>query len=176
MSVSWLAVHGAEKDAVFETLGLAQTGERDELPAESPIAGAALDEGWYVVVLDRYGHEFVSNEDVLRRLSRIGEVVAGAAEEHVMCCFSCGWHRGQRLWWTKHDAQLGIHHLGAQGEMPPEFDEIRTRLTDEERASGSDPDVDYVYDIPIETAQVVCGFSYNETEPVGGFAVLDRVG
>jgi hypothetical protein len=176
ISVSWLAVRGADKDAVYKTLGLAETGERDELPAESPIAGAALAEGWFVVVLDRYGHELVSDEDVLRRLSQAGEVVAGAAEEHVMCCFSCAWHRGQRLWWTMHDAQHGIDHLEVQGAMPPEFDEIRARLTDEQRASGNDRSVDYVYDIPIETAKVVCGFSYDETEPVDGFAVLNRVG
>jgi hypothetical protein len=174
-SVSWLVVRGAEKHAILETLGLAETGERDELPAESPMAGTSLNGGWYVVVLDRYGHEFVS-DDVLRRLSQLGDVVAGAAEEHVMCCFSCGWQRGERLWWVMHDAERGIDDLEIDGAMPPGFDGIRQRLFDEQRAEGSAPEVDYVFDIPRETGKVVSGFSYDETEPVDGFAVLAPVG
>ena len=174
MSVSWVAVRGADKDAVLETLGLAETGERNELPAESPIAGAALDEEWYVVVLDRYRHEFVGDE-VLHRLSQLGEVVAGAAEEHVMCCFSCGWHRGGRLWWAMHDGQRGIDDLEVDGTMPPGFDELRNRLFDEQRSEGSSAGVDYVYDIPLAAAKLASGFSYDD-EPEGGFAVLASVG
>jgi hypothetical protein len=73
MSLSWLAVRGAEKGDVLESLGLAETGERDEVLAESPIVGAALGDDWYVVVLDRYGDELV-RDDALHRLSQIGEV------------------------------------------------------------------------------------------------------
>jgi len=67
-NVDFLAVcTRAEKDVVLQTLGLKETSERDELPAESPITGAALASGWYVVVFDRYGHELV-NDDVLSRI------------------------------------------------------------------------------------------------------------
>lgn len=175
VSLSWVAVRGAEKGAVLDTLGLAETGERDELPAESPLAGAALDDDWYVVVFDRYGHDSVS-DDTLHRLSQLGEVVAGAAEEHVMCCFSCGWQRGKRLWSTMHDAQRGVDHLEAEGAMPSGFDGIRERLLDEQGAAGRDADVDYLYDIPLETAKLVSGFSYDEAEADDGFVVLAHGG
>ncbi|MFL5928769.1 MAG: hypothetical protein ACJ77E_17700 [Gaiellaceae bacterium] len=176
MSVSWAAVQGAEGEAVLRALGLAETGERDELPAESPIAAAALHDGWYVVVFDRYGHELVS-DDALRRLSRLGDVVAGAAEEHVMCCFSCGWRAGERVWWLAHDAQEGIDHLQVEGTAPAAFDDIRRELLAEQAAAGrSDADVDYLFDIPLQTAERVSGFSYSETAPAGGFAVLRAVG
>ena len=93
VSISWLAVRGAERDVVLKALGLAETVERDEFPTESPIQGAALADGWYVVVFDQYGHALL-NEDTLRRVSELGEVVAGMAEEHLMCSFSCGWQHG----------------------------------------------------------------------------------
>jgi hypothetical protein len=75
-----------------------------------------------------------------------------------------------------HDAQRGIDHLDVDGAMPPGFDAIRQRLLDEQRAAGSQADVDYVYDIPLETAKLVSGFSYDETAPDHGFAVLAGVG
>jgi hypothetical protein len=176
MSVSWVAVQGAEGDMVLRALGLAETGERDELPAESPIAAAALENDWYVVVFDRYGHELMS-DDALRRLSSLGDVVAGAAEEHVMCSYSCGWRGGQRVWWLTHDAQQGIDHLEAEGTAPAAFDDIRRSLLDQQQAAGgSDAEVDYVFDIPLQTAEEVTGFSYSETEPDEGFAVLRAAG
>ena len=175
-SISWLAVRGADTDTVLGVLDLTQTGERDGFPTESPIAGAALEDGWYVVVLDRYGHAFV-DDDTLRRVSELGDVVAGAAEEHVMCSFACGWERGQRIWWAMHDAQIGIGHLQTDGAMPPDFEAIRRELLDEQHAAGGDDaEVDYVFDIPLRLATVASGFSYTETEPEDGFVVLRPLG
>ncbi len=174
ISISWLAVRGAEKDVVLDALGLVETDERDAFPTESPISGAALADGWYVIVLDRYGHALV-NDDTLRRVSEVGEVVAGAAEEHVMSSYSCGWQHGQGVWAVMHDAQMGIDHLEAEGEMPSGFDQIRDHLLAQQEAEGwSEPEVDYVYDIPLDTAKLVSGFSWSETEPEDGFVVLRR--
>jgi hypothetical protein len=175
ISISWLAVRGTERDVVLEALGLAETGERDEVPAESPFQGAALAGRWYVIVLDQYGHPLL-NDDTLRRVSEVGEVVAGPAEEHVMCSFSCAWQHGQRVWWTMHDAQAGIAHLEVEGQMPSGFEQIRDHLLSQQDAEGgSEADVDYVYDIPLDTAKLVSGFSWSETEPEDGFVVLRRV-
>jgi hypothetical protein len=175
ISISWLAVRGAERDVVLEALGLAETGERDELPAESPIQGAGLADDWYVVVFDQYGHALM-NDDTLRRVSEVGEVIAGMEEEHVMCSFSCAWQHGQRVWSAMHDAQVGIGHLEVEGQMPRGFDQIRDRLLAQQDAQGgSEADVDYVFGIPLDTAKLVCGFSWSETEPEDGFAVLRRV-
>jgi hypothetical protein len=176
MSISWLAVRAAAKDAVLQALGLEETSKRDEVPAESPVTGAALANGWYVVVFDRYGHEQV-DDGTLRRFSEDGEVVAGAAEEHVMCCFSCGWRSGRRVWWAMHDAQVGIDNLEIEGEMPAGFDEIRRERLDQQSAEGGgEAGVDHVFDIPLETGKRVAGFSYDETEPEDGFVVLRPAG
>ena len=175
ISISWLAVRGAQRDDVLEALGLVETDERDEFPTESPISGAVLADGWYVVVLDRYGHALL-NDDTLHRVSKLGEVVAGAGEEHVMCSFSSGWQDGRRLWWVMHDAQVGIDHLEVEGEMPSGFDQIRDHLISQQEAEGgSEAEVDYVYDIPLDTAKLVSGFSWSETEPEDGLVVLRRV-
>ena len=65
ISISWLAVQGAERATVLEALALAETGERDEFPTESPIQGASLADGWYVVVFDRYGHALLNDETLI---------------------------------------------------------------------------------------------------------------
>jgi len=108
-----------------------------------------------------------------------------------MCCFSSGWHGGHRLWSVIHDAQAGIEHLEFEGEMPAGFDDIRRELLAQQHAADgrrrsrrlpdlfrrAEPDgVDYVFDIPLETAKRATGFSYNETEPADGFVVLRAAG
>jgi hypothetical protein len=136
ISISWLAVRGAERDIGLGALGLAETGERDEFPTESAIQGAALADGWYVVVFDRYGHA-VLNDETLRRVSEVGEVgevVAGMADEHVMCSYSGAWQDGQRVWCAMHDAQEGIRHLDVEGQMPRGFDQIRDHLFSQQDA------------------------------------------
>ena len=45
MSVSWAAVQGAEGEAVLRALGLAETGERDELQLRSFPSGLLTLEG-----------------------------------------------------------------------------------------------------------------------------------
>lgn len=171
MSISWLAVQATE-EVVLRALGLAATTERDELPAESPIGGTRLVDGWYVVVFDRYEHPLV-RDDVLSRVAELGELVAAGAEEHVMCSFACGWRDGQRTWRAMHDPQTGIDHLEVEGAMPADFDALRRDLLDQQHsAGGNDADVDYVFQIPLETVKRISGFSYQETEPEDGFVVL----
>jgi hypothetical protein len=167
LSISWIAVKG--KENLFGELGLAPTDERDELPAESPIAGVSLDDGWYAVIFDRYDHGLI-DDGVLKRLSEECEVVAAGAEEHVMSSFATGWHNGEQIWWIAHDAQEGLYDLEAKGSLPDGFDQLRRERLEEQEAAGGG--VDYIFEIPLEAAKLVTGFSYAETEPDDGFAVL----
>jgi hypothetical protein len=153
-------------------LGLSPTGERDELPAESPIGGAALDGGWYVVVFDEYDHPLLGEQE-LRKLSKGCELVAAGAEEHVMASFSEGWRDGEWIWAVTHDADQGLQHLDAEGSLPEGFEALRReRLEEQEAAGGDDADVDHVFDIPLDVAVQITGFSHSETEPDEGFTVL----
>jgi hypothetical protein len=173
LSISWLAVKGKGSDAVLRDLGLAPTGERDELPAESPIVGASLHGDWYAVVFDRCGHDLV-RDDVLKRVSEGCDVVVAGGEEHVMSSFAAGWRNGERVWWSKHDAQAGVYDLEVEGSLPEGFDAIRRqRLDEQDAAGGSEAEVDYIFEIPLDAAKAVSGFSHDETEPPNGFAVLD---
>jgi hypothetical protein len=171
-SISWVAVKGKESEILLRDLGLAFTGERDELPAESPIAGASLPGSWYVIIFDRYEHPFV-RDDVLKRLSEGCELVAAGAEEHVMCSSAAAWRNGERIWWIRHDAQEDVYDLAADGSLPQGFDLLRRRGFDEQNAAGGrKADVDVVFDIPLYAAKLTTGFSHDETEPDQGFAVL----
>ena len=153
-------------------LGLAETGERDELAAESGIGGASLPDGWYAVVFDRYDHPLVG-DDVLARLSEGCELVAAGAEEHVMVSFAEAWRDGERTWFVTHDSEQGIEHLDTDGSLPEGFEAIRSQGLDEQQAAGGeDADVDHLFDVPLETAKGITGFAYDETEPDDGFAVL----
>lgn len=173
-SISWLAVRGKDVGVVLRELDLVPTGERDELPAESPIGGTSLPGDWYVIVLDRYEHELVG-EDVLKRVSRGCEVVAAGGEEHVMHSFGEAWHDGERVWWSRHDAQQGHYDLETAGSLPPGFDTLRRQLLEEQDAAGgNDADVDFIYSLPLDAAKSVCGFAHDEAESDEGFAVLAR--
>ncbi len=175
-SLAWLAVKGKEPEAVLVELGLRETGERDELPAESPIAAAMLEGGWYVVVFNGFEQERIDDR-VLGRVSAGCEVVVAAAEEHVMFSSAAGWQDGVRGWWIRHDADRGIDHLEAEGRLPDGFDALGRRLLDEQaRAGGARADVDYVFDAPLRAATLVTGFAHDETEPPDGFAVLEPAG
>jgi hypothetical protein len=170
LSSSWLAVRGKSSQAALQELALAPTGERDELPAESPIAGVALPGGWYVVILD---HGFFE-EPTIRDLSIGCEVVAGFVEEHVMYSRAEQWRDGALIWRVVHDAQEGIRHLELEGALPADSDAVRKRLVDEQEAAGGEAaGVDYMFDAPPDIARLVTGFSY-DLEPEDGFAVLKR--
>ncbi len=124
-SQSWLAVKGKLPTAVLETLGLRGTGTREEI-AESPIVGAELPSGWYLVVAGRSGHRLMRDQ-TLQRLSAGCEVIACDVEEHVMVSVATGWKDSQRVWSVTHDAQRDMEHLQAEGELPAAFASIQRR-------------------------------------------------
>ncbi len=175
-SQSWLAVKGKPTAAVLETLGLRGTGTHEEI-AESPIVGAELPGGWYLVVFGRSGDPLMSDV-VLQRLSAGCEVVTGDVEEHVMVSVATGWENGRRLWSVTHDAQRDMEHLQTEGEMPSVFTPIRDRLRSEQQAAGGNKsDVDYIFDAPVELAQTLTGYRHDADIPGSGaepFEVLTQ--
>ena len=96
--------------------------------------------------------------------------------------FSCasGWKESRKCWSITHDAQRGIEHLVAEGDLPPEFGSIRDRLLSKQseenlrkprplvRQSGasiSKIGCDYVFDIPVETARSLTGYRHDQDIP-----------
>ena len=157
-SLSWLAVRGKDAATVRNALGLRDTGEREEIP-DSPLLGADLPGGWYLVFANRC--DFADSAP-LAKLSSAADVVTCSVEEHVMYSSAASWNNGRQVWSVIHDAQQGAGHLDAVGELPPGFGPIRDRLWEEQAARG---DADYLFDIPVELAKALIGFRHDQDTP-----------
>jgi hypothetical protein len=152
---------------VLEALGLRGTGTREEI-AESPIVGAELPSGWYLIVTHRSGHPLM-RDPVLQRLSAGCEVVTGDVEEHVMVSAAAGWKDGWRVWSVVHDAQRDKEHLEAQGELPPAFAGICDALRSKQQAAGGHKaDVDFMFEVPVELAKKLTGYRHDADIPGAG--------
>ena len=161
---SWLAVKGKPPEAVLETLGLRGTGAREAI-AGSPVVGAELPGGWYLVVADGSGHRLM-RDPIVQRLSAGCEVITADVEEHVMVSVATGWKDGQRVWSVTHDAQRDMEHLQAEGELPAVFTSIRDRLrAEQQEAGGRRADVDHIFDVPVELAQTLTGYRHDAVIP-----------
>ena len=161
---SWLAVKGKPPEAVLETLGLRGTGAREAI-AGSPVVGAELPSGWYLVVADGSGHRLM-RDPIVQRLSAGCEVITTDVEEHVMVSVATGWKDGQRVWSVTHDAQRDMEHLHAEGELPAVFPSIRDRLrAEQQEAGGRRADVDHLFDVPVELAQTLTGYRHDADIP-----------
>jgi hypothetical protein len=160
-SQSWLAVKGKTPAIVLETLNLHGTGTREDF-AESPITGAELPGGWYLVVANQSGHKLIS-EPVIKQLSADCEIIIGDVEEHVMVSMAIGWKNGNKVWSIIHDAQSSMEHLDTQGDLPLIFNSIRDKLYAEQKAAGGDKsDTDYIFDVPVTLAKALTGYRHDE--------------
>ncbi len=161
--ISWIGFRGTTKDHILARLGLRDTGEPDEYN-EEPVSGAEIPGGWYVVFSNDF--DFVSLER-LAHLSKDCLVVGCQAYEGMMISSAYCYENGADLWAVTHDSNEAIDDLFVDGTPPPEFETIRDRLTQQQReegarAAGDELGVDYVFDIPIETAATVCPYRYDE--------------
>jgi hypothetical protein len=158
-SISWLAASASASD-VRDLLGLCLTGEDLEFP-EAPIVGAELNNGWYLVVAARCDHRLIADPS-LTLVSKRADVIACSVEEHVMYSRAAFWSGGCRVWSIEHDAQRSINHLDVSGQPPLFFSEICDRLVRQQSAEGgSESDVDFVFDVPLEVAQRIVGFKHD---------------
>src|SRR5882724_224093 len=100
ISQSFLAIKGRAPAEIHRALGLTDTGVAspefdDPRPA---VRGAALPDGWYLVLLKDISHPFVMLAEIPMRLSQGCEVVACQVEEHAMFSACLGWKDGAMLW------------------------------------------------------------------------------
>ena len=165
-SLSWLAIKGASRETALFGLGLRGTAKFEELP-ESPLTGVLLPSGWYVVVSHRGEHPTFMEDNTLARVSAATELVTCFVEVHVMCSHAAQWRGGRELWSLVHTADTGsIDHLEIKGEPPPFFASIRDRLrAKQQEAGGKKAAVDYIFDIPVETAQQFTGYRHDRDIP-----------
>lgn len=174
-SLSWLAVRGKSREDILAELRLTGTGQFEEM-AESPLVGAHLPGGWYLVV-DDHSEKYWWESGTPRALSAGCEVVFCMVEEHVMYSVAHAWKDGQQLWAVEHDCEKGLKHLDVQGGTPSFFDAMRTDLLRKQEAAGEKARVDYVFDGPVDLAFAVTGYRHDHViEGMGDtpFEVLEE--
>jgi hypothetical protein len=159
-SISWIAVHGLSKSEVCQRLAIFDTGEPDEAN-ESPISGASLPNDWQVIFLNDLLHPFVAVES-LNRLSKGCEVVGCQVEEHVMVCAAFFYANGARVWNITHESDKGLTNLDSEGLLPAAFEEIKARnLAAQQKDDNEDGGVDYIFEVPLELAEHICGYKHD---------------
>jgi len=160
-SVAWIAVQTTDHTALFTEAGIRSTNEPDEA-FESPIAGAALTNGWYLLVGQGCNHRLIGRA-LLSSLSARWPCVACSVEEHVMVSSASLWNAGHEVWSVSHDAQRGRFDLTAAGNLPAAFDELRRRTIREQEAEGGEKaGVDVIFEIPLLLAKEITGFKHDE--------------
>jgi hypothetical protein len=134
-----------------------------------------LQPGCSIIAADRCDHRIVGAAE-LASLSEVCDVVACSVEEQVT--YSCAelWAQGQRVWRVAHAAQQPFDHLSAEGALPADFEPVRRRHSEQQRAEGSQgAGVALYLETPLIVAQARFGFKHDEgasPEPEHGFVVL----
>jgi hypothetical protein len=182
-AISWIAFKDKTAAQAAELLGLSPSGELEQEP-ESMFCGVRLDNGWYVVVINEYGHRFV-RERALQGVSAAADVVAATIEEHVMFCSAEEWEGGNLMWKVSHESEKDLRHLEEQGSLPGQYLAVRERLlAAQQRENEGGGEVDYVFDVPLELADAIVGFKHDRIldrrfevlKPVGaGGGLLSRL-
>jgi hypothetical protein len=164
-AISWIAFRGKTDAQAAELLGLSPSGKFEEVP-ESMLCGVRLDNGWYVVVINEYGHKLV-RERSLQRVSAAADVVASAIEEHVMFSSAEAWKNGKLIWRVTHVSGSSRRHLEERGSLPGQYLAVKERLlAAQQREDEGAREVDYVFDVPLELSEVIVGFKHDR--------ILDR--
>jgi hypothetical protein len=158
--ISWLAVDGIDKQAVYERLELGPTGETG-LAFDHPTTGRQLENGWTVVGFDELGHELV-DEKSMKRLSVDWTVLACNYCETTMCSTVHLWKKGEEVWSVWHFSNDTVDDLAAGGDLPEEFDAIEQKYRALQAEEAADARVDHMIEIPIALAAHMTSFRHDE--------------
>jgi hypothetical protein len=161
-SLTWCAVPDKHAAAFLRGLALVPTGEIEDTIPSSLIATARLDTGWQLLVYNKYRCPFLEEAD-LRRLSADYYVIFCLVEEHMMASASEMWSRGERRWRLSHEGEDGPKGLDIDEDPPYLYTTIRAEMEHAQAsAGGDDANVDYIFEIPLRTAQSLVGFKHDE--------------
>lgn len=158
--ISWIAFKDITKEEILRAVGGVDTGNPDEAN-EAPFSGAQIPNGWFVLFSNDFEYASAAR---LGTLSEKSSLVACQLHEGVMVSAAYAYKRGQIQWSLVHDADKGIRHLDVSGVPPDQFEVVRARLSQTQDTNGGDQsEVDYIFDVPLETAEAVCGYKHDKT-------------
>ena len=156
-SLSWLAVQGLRRDAVFELLSLTPNGVKCTYPFQG-VCAYELPGPWVLIAANRCGHRIIGPE-VLQGLSAEALVVACAVEEHVNYASSEAWHKSLRTWKVEHEGEAGSENITVLGNPPSEYANL---LKSVELEDSSIMDGHFHMDIPLLLAKQITGFRHDD--------------
>jgi hypothetical protein len=171
--ISWIGFQGATKLQALQKAGLCDTGESDEAN-EVPVSGAEIPGGWLILFSNDF--RFASPERVAS-LSAYCLTVACQVHEGIMVSRSVAFERGASLWQLTHDSQNRSNDLSVTGLPPAAFQSIHDRLRQlQAQQDKSRPlRVEYVFDVPVETAESVCGYRHDGARFAWGKPIFTRL-
>jgi hypothetical protein len=174
INLSWIAVKGLDKVAVLDTLGLAEVPP-DVEPFYPKQAVAELPSGWVIILAEDFMYPTPKR---MAALSVGGMALACSIDERVMYSVARGYADGQAVWSVDHNGgEKGIYHLDVAGAPPPELAEARARRTAlQDAEGGAEAEVDFVFEVPAETIEALCGYRFDsEREDGPTFTALEPV-
>lgn len=166
-SIAWILVRGKTKDDILAQLSLADTGEPDEAN-ESPVSGAALPGGAYLVFFNDMAHP-ATQAPSMRQLSAGCEALGCQVEEHVMASAAFLYKDGAKAWDVVHLAEEGLYHLAVDGTPPALLDTIHAEMkATQDEQGGADAQVDCLFEVPLMLATALCGYRHDEAALLSG--------
>jgi hypothetical protein len=176
-NMSWVFVDGVDQGALYTALDLVPTDlqpdHHDLGTSHVPLAGSHLKSGWcavfaqYSLVMDAV---LGTRPPRVARLPGRSRCIACVVLEHAMISYAGFWQDGRSVWEVRHD---GGDHLEASGNLPPEFSAIRDAATAQQRARKPGPwGVDYLFEVPLDTAAVVTNYRHDHNVEPNFFANL----
>ena len=162
LSTSWVAIQQCSGAELLDYLGFVETGE-EMFPESATFSWAEFPNQWIIVFSDDFDW---GSPERARDLSRFGLALACQCEDRVeMTSLLCAARDGEELWRVFHKSVKSIYRLDVTGEPPSELAAIRDRVFQEQDANGGEEaGVDYVHEIPLELAKVICGYRHDDDE------------
>ncbi|MGJ4928799.1 hypothetical protein ACQR1I_06155 [Bradyrhizobium sp. HKCCYLS2038] len=162
-NMSWAFVDGVGLDELYRILDLEPTDASldytDLGTSDFPLAGAKLAPGWsaifgkYALVMDLL---LGTTPPRLARLPAQSRCIACVVLEHAMVSYAGYWQGAERVWEIRHDAG---DHLEATGALPGDYARLRDEAIAKQRPSQPGRwTVDYLFDVPTDTAATVTGY------------------
>lgn len=165
-NMSWVFVDNIDQHELFEALDLAPiegTPDQSELgTSQVPLAGATLKSGWcavfarYALVMDAL---LGTTPPRIERLPARSRCIGCVVLEHAMISYAGLWQAAHPVWEIWHH---GGDHLDTSGELPEEFAGIRDSAMAKQRQRPGQRGVDDLFNIPIDTAQILTNYRYEQ--------------
>jgi hypothetical protein len=186
-NMSWILVDEIDQDALLAALDLIPTGETlDEYDlgtSRVPLAAATFNSRWcaafakYALILDA---TLGTEPPRLVRLPAKSRAITCVTLEHAMVSYASLWSGGRHIWQIKHDPRHGVEHLETSGDLPAGFSSLHDVALQKQRADSATRQpggwgVDYIFDVPLDTAATITGFRHNRAMRDDAFRTLQSL-